>query len=131
MQNLIFHSDLGPSLINYPTPAQDVILRSLPWTIGLLGMSAVIGLGARRRRSARSPAGGAASSGRRSSTNLSIALSHVPFFFVALILVYVFAYSLAAARAIGVRLDDQSRVQSATSSAACSSTASCRRCRSC
>ena len=42
MQKLILHGDLGPSLINYPTPAQTVILRSLPWTIGLLGISAVL-----------------------------------------------------------------------------------------
>jgi peptide/nickel transport system permease protein len=93
MQNLIFHGDLGPSLINYPTPAQDVILRSLPWTIGLLGMAAVISwvLGVLI---------GAIAGWRRGKlgstiiTNLSIALSHVPFFFVALILVYVFAYTL-------------------------------------
>ncbi|HEY0618113.1 MAG TPA: ABC transporter permease [Kribbella sp.] len=93
LNNLVLHGDLGPSLINYPTPAQDVILRSLPWTIGLLGISAVlawvIGI-----------AVGAIAGWRRGrlgsaiATNLSIALSHVPFFFVALILVYVFAYSL-------------------------------------
>jgi peptide/nickel transport system permease protein len=93
MTNLIIHQDLGPSLINYPTPAQDVIMHSLPWTIGLLGISAVlawvIGI-----------AVGAIAGWRRGKfgstvvTNLSIALSHVPFFFVALILVYVFAYTL-------------------------------------
>jgi peptide/nickel transport system permease protein len=93
LNNLVLHGDLGPSLINYPTPAQDVILRSLPWTIGLLGISAVlawvIGI-----------AVGAIAGWRRGkvgsaiATNLSIALSHVPFFFVALILVYIFAYSL-------------------------------------
>jgi peptide/nickel transport system permease protein len=93
MQKLILHGDLGPSLINYPTPAQTVILRSLPWTIGLLGISAVlawifgivIGAIAGWRRN---------KIGSRIATNLSIALSHVPYFFVALILVYIFAYSL-------------------------------------
>jgi peptide/nickel transport system permease protein len=93
MQKLILHGDLGPSLINYPTPAQTVILRSLPWTIGLLGISAVmawifgviIGAIAGWRRGKL---------GSAIATNLSIALSHVPYFFVALILVYVFAYSM-------------------------------------
>lgn len=93
MEKLILHGDLGPSLINYPTPAQDVILRALPWTIGLLGISAVLSwvIGV---------AVGAIAGWRRGKagstiiTNLSIALAHVPFFFVALILVYVFAYTL-------------------------------------
>ncbi|MDX6279275.1 MAG: peptide/nickel transport system permease protein [Kribbellaceae bacterium] len=93
MEKLILHGDLGPSLINYPTPAQDVILRSLPWTIGLLGISAVlswvigiiVGAIAGWRRG---------KAGSAIITNLSIALAHVPFFFVALILVYVFAYTL-------------------------------------
>jgi peptide/nickel transport system permease protein len=93
MEKLILHGDLGPSLINYPTPAQDVILRSLPWTIGLLGISAVlswvigivVGAVAGWRRG---------KAGSAIITNLSIALAHVPFFFVALILVYVFAYTL-------------------------------------
>ncbi|QGN35308.1 ABC transporter permease subunit [Microlunatus sp. Gsoil 973] len=93
MKKLIIDHDFGPSLINYPTPAQDVIMQSLPWTIGLLGISAVIawvaGLGA-----------GAVAGWRRGkpgaevATNLAIMLGHVPFYFVALILVYVFAYSL-------------------------------------
>lgn len=93
MKNLIIHQDLGPSLISYPTPAQDVIRHALPWTIGLLGISAVlawlIGM-----------AVGAIAGWRRGkigssiATNLSIALAHVPFFFVALILVYIFAYSM-------------------------------------
>ena len=93
MRKLILEQDLGPSLINYPTPATEVIMRSLPWTIGLLGLSAVlawvIGLAA-----------GAIAGWRRGklgaevATNASIMLSHVPFYFLALVLVYVFAYSL-------------------------------------
>jgi peptide/nickel transport system permease protein len=91
-QALIGH-DLGPSLLNYPTPAQDVIMRALPWTMGLLGISAVlawvIGLLA-----------GALAGWRRGKvgadliTNLSIALSHVPYYFLALILTFLFAYQL-------------------------------------
>lgn len=93
MRKLFLEQDLGPSLINYPTPAQDVILRSLPWTIGLLGISAVfawvLGLLAGALAGWRRGKKGA-----ELATNLSIILGHVPFYFLALILVYVFAYTL-------------------------------------
>src|SRR5579859_2251717 len=40
--------DLGPALLDYPEPTQIIIMRALPWTIGLLGFSAslawIIGL---------------------------------------------------------------------------------------
>ena len=94
LYKVLFEQDLGPSLINYPTPAQDVIMRALPWTVGLLGLSAVLawvfGLLA-----------GALAGWRRGRpgadlvTNLSIALSHVPYYFLALILTFIFAYQLA------------------------------------
>lgn len=93
LQKLIFEQDLGPSLINYPTPATEVVAQSLPWTMGLLGISAimawVLGLLA-----------GAVAGWRRGkvgaevATTASIALGHVPFYFLALIFVYVFAYTL-------------------------------------
>ncbi|MEQ7127369.1 ABC transporter permease [Actinopolymorpha sp. B11F2] len=93
MYQVLIGHDLGPSLLNYPTPAQDVIMRAMPWTMGLLGISAVlawvIGLLA-----------GALAGWRRGKvgadliTNLSIALSHVPYYFLALILTFVFAYQL-------------------------------------
>ncbi|MFD2083354.1 peptide/nickel transport system permease protein [Actinopolymorpha cephalotaxi] len=94
MYRVLFQQSLGPSLINYPTPAQDVIMRALPWTVGLLGLSAVlawvIGLlvgalaGWRRGKA-----------GADLVTNVAIALSHVPYYFLALILTFVFAYQLA------------------------------------
>jgi peptide/nickel transport system permease protein len=31
-----FQGDLGPSLIAFPTPAMDLVMRALPWTVGLL-----------------------------------------------------------------------------------------------
>ncbi|MBY5591681.1 ABC transporter permease [Rhizobium leguminosarum] len=34
--------DLGPSLSAFPTPVSTIILRSLPWTIGLMTMSTLI-----------------------------------------------------------------------------------------
>jgi peptide/nickel transport system permease protein len=93
LHKVIVEQDFGPSLINYPDPAHEVIFRALPWTIGLLGLSAVLAwvLGL---------ALGAFAAWRRGRwggellTNASIALSHVPFYFLALILTFVFAYQL-------------------------------------
>ncbi len=93
MQRLIFERDLGPSLINYPTPAFEVVAQSLPWTVGLLGISAVLAF-------VLGILAGAVAGWRRgkigaeTATTASIALGHVPFYFLALILVYVFSYLL-------------------------------------
>jgi len=42
MGRVIFTRDFGPSLTMYPVPVKDLIATSLPWTIGLLGISTVI-----------------------------------------------------------------------------------------
>lgn len=93
MYKVLFEHDMGPSLLNYPTPAQDVIFRALPWTLGLLGIASVlawviglvIGAFAGWRRG---------KVGADLLTNLSIVLSHVPFYFLALLLVFLFANQL-------------------------------------
>ncbi len=41
MNNLL-HGNLGLSISHYPTPVSEVIAQSLPWTIGLVGMSTII-----------------------------------------------------------------------------------------
>ena len=43
MYQLVFHQNFGPSLVSYPDPAQDVIGRALPWTVGLLLIATIIG----------------------------------------------------------------------------------------
>jgi peptide/nickel transport system permease protein len=45
MYQLIVQRDLGPSLLSFPTPSQDLIAQSLPWTIGLLGLATLISPG--------------------------------------------------------------------------------------
>lgn len=35
----LFTGDFGPSLIAYPTPAMELIMTALPWTVGLLSVS--------------------------------------------------------------------------------------------
>ena len=68
MTQLVLHRNFGPSLLEYPTPAQDVVAHALPWTIGLLFTSALVAwvlgtlLGAfagwrRNSRISRSPPG--------------------------------------------------------------------------
>ncbi|MGV8832757.1 MAG: ABC transporter permease [Devosia sp.] len=36
------HGDLGPSLIAFPTPAMELVMRALPWTMGLMFSSIII-----------------------------------------------------------------------------------------
>lgn len=94
LNQLFIERDLGPALVNYPTSAQVGILRALPWTIGLLGLSAVFAfvLGILL---------GAIVGWLRGKwyaewlTMVSTALSHVPFYFVGLMMVFFFAYRLA------------------------------------
>ena len=128
MQKLILHGDLGPSLINYPTPAQTVILRSLPWTIGLLGISAVLAwiLGI-----AIGAVAGAARQGRLRDRHQSVdrAVSRAVFF-VALVLVYIFAYSMVCCRPDRRTTPTSIRGSVRSSSAVCSSTGCCQACRS-
>ncbi|MCS7220259.1 MAG: ABC transporter permease [Anaerolineae bacterium] len=93
LSNVFLHLNFGPSLIAFPTPAIEHILRALPWTIGLLGLSTVIawtlgfvigGLVGFRRDSPISA----------TLTNLAIVLSQIPPYFMALALLFLLAYSL-------------------------------------
>lgn len=38
----LFHGDFGLSFTFFPTPVMEVVLQSLPWTIGLVGVATVI-----------------------------------------------------------------------------------------
>lgn len=93
MQQLIINRDLGPSLLSFPTSSQVIIFRALPWTIGLLGFATIIswvlGLILGALVGWKRDKGGA-----EWMTNIAIALSHIPYYFVALILVFVLAYNL-------------------------------------
>lgn len=94
MYQLVIKHTMGPSLISYPTPSQQIIANAIPWTIGLLGLATVIsfilglGFGA---------IVGWKPSKRWSSliTDVSIAISHIPFYFLALIGLFFLAYRFA------------------------------------
>jgi len=88
---IFLHRDFGPSIISYPVPAATLIFRALPWTLGLLGSATILAwlvgvLGgtfvgwARRSRFAGF------------ITNFALLISHVPAYFVALFLLFFFAY---------------------------------------
>jgi peptide/nickel transport system permease protein len=85
--------DFGPSVLSYPTPATDLIIRALPWTLALIGISTILGwligvllgtLIAWKRKSRWA----------EWSTNFTLAFSHIPAYFVALMLVIFLAYRL-------------------------------------
>jgi peptide/nickel transport system permease protein len=42
LRNIASGFDLGPSFVAYPTPTRDLIMRHLPWTLGLVTTSIVI-----------------------------------------------------------------------------------------
>jgi len=94
VSNVLFRFDFGPSLVAFPTPAQELIFRALPWTIGLLGLSVIISwifgiiIGGLVGWMRASPVSNAL-------TTFAIAFSQVPQYIVALILLFLFAFTLA------------------------------------
>jgi peptide/nickel transport system permease protein len=93
ISNVFLRFDFGPSLTAFPTHAQVLILQALPWTLGLLGFSILIawllgvilgGIVGWRRDFP----------GAQVITTVAIALAQVPQYFVALFLIFIFAYGL-------------------------------------
>jgi peptide/nickel transport system permease protein len=93
MKQLIFNWNLGPSYLNYPTPAQILIMRALPWTIGLLGLATVIAWIIGNLL-------GSIVGWKRGTkfdeilTPIALITSQIPYYIIALLLVLVFGYYL-------------------------------------
>ncbi len=93
LYNVVVKQNLGPSFINFPTPVQDLLIRRIPWTLGLMGVSVltawILGLLV-----------GAAAGWFRNFpisswlTNLSILLSQIPSYLIAIFLVLFLAYEI-------------------------------------
>lgn len=89
----LFHGNLGISVTYFPTPVATVIAQSLPWTLALVGVSAVLSFLAGTLL-------GVFAAWRRGSwldTTLSPVLtffSAIPYFWLALIVVYVLGFLL-------------------------------------
>ena len=88
----VFHGDLGVSVSYFPAKVSDVIASSLPWTIALVGIAtiiaAVIGV------TLGSLVGWKPGTWLDSLVPATTLLAAVPYFWLALILVYVFATTL-------------------------------------
>ncbi len=94
LRNVFLRGNLGVSFISFPTPAQRLIAQALPWTIGLFGVAVIIawsiGILAgmalgwfRRARAAQWLA------------TLALIFSQIPYYLLALGLVFTFAYGMA------------------------------------
>ena len=92
MYQLIFKHNMGPSLLAYPTPSLVLVGRAVPWTVGLLGLSAVIAwfLGVILGALAGWTRGSRISS---TLTYSGLAAAHLPAYFIALILLLLFAFN--------------------------------------
>lgn len=91
LEQLVFHHNFGPSLLDYPESAQSVVAKALPWTIGLLLSSAIIAW-------VSGTVLGALAGWRRGTrlseavTWVSVAIAPIPFYFVGLVAVFLCAY---------------------------------------
>jgi peptide/nickel transport system permease protein len=91
--NDLFHGNLGLSIAYYPTPVAEVIGTGLPWTLGLVGTAAVISF-------LLGTALGAIAAWRRGSwfdtvfSPLLTFFQAIPYFWLALILLYVLGLEL-------------------------------------
>lgn len=89
----LLRGNLGPSFASFPTPVLSLISRSLPWTVGLLALTALISW------SVGTLLGGIASyRGRglwiRIFEMFSNAVRPIPYYIFALVLLIIFAYVL-------------------------------------
>ncbi|MBA2247535.1 MAG: ABC transporter permease, partial [Chloroflexia bacterium] len=90
-QRMLLDFDFGPSVLSYPTPATDLIVRAIPWTVGLIGVATLLGwlIGV---------LAGTLVAWKRDTriaewiTNVCLVLSHIPAYFVALVLIIFLAY---------------------------------------
>ena len=90
----LLRGDLGPSIMAFPTTVQELLVTALPWTMGLLLVATVISwvLG--------NLLGAIVGWRRESKVNsaivvVSLGLNQIPYYFVALLLVFFFSYNLS------------------------------------
>jgi peptide/nickel transport system permease protein len=83
--------DFGPSMISFPTPARELVLRFLPWTIGLLTFTTILSwvIG--------NILGALASLFRKSSASkilrgVALTVYPIPYYILALILIFLLCY---------------------------------------
>lgn len=91
MKRVLLTQDFGPSLTMYPVPVKDIIADSLPWTLGLLGVTTIISwiignavglLAGIKKDKAYS----------KVLETIAICIYPIPYYIFALILIMLFAY---------------------------------------
>jgi len=93
IRRVFLEFDFGPSFLNFPNPAQDLIWRRLPWSIGFLGLATLMAW-------AVGIVAGTLVGWKRGTKldsalfSLALCMSQIPYYLVALLLVLVFAYLL-------------------------------------
>lgn len=85
--------DLGHSIAYYPSRTSDIIAGALPWTIGLLATTTLLGFAVGTILGALTVWRGAAAFYRWLVPFLMI-FSAIPFYLIGLVLIYVFAHEL-------------------------------------
>jgi peptide/nickel transport system permease protein len=85
--------NFGVSYSYYPVPVKDLIMSSLPWTIGLVGISTIISFFLGTFLGIKSGWNRDKASGTFITT-ISLIIRAFPYFWLALILLYVFGYLL-------------------------------------
>ena len=120
----VTHGDLGVSVTYYPASVGDIIGQTLPWTITLIGLATIIsfilGIGLGQL------AGWKRGSWLDSLVPATTLLAAVPYFWLALILVYLFASHAALVPAPGRLRRHSGPGWNWASSVGASTTACCR-----
>ena len=99
--------DLGQSIAYYPSRTTDMIASALPWTIGLLTTTTVLGFVLGTIVGALTVWRGSSAVYRYLVPFLMV-FSAIPFYLIGLVLVYVFAYQLGwfpLSGGVGIRTD--------------------------
>ena len=123
------HGEFGVSYTYFPYTVTDMIGRPLPWTIVLVGVTTILASSS-APCSARGRPGGATACSTPSSASARL-LGTLPFFWIALLLIYVFAFKLSwFPDGGGFGGGSSTRLELGVHLTTPSSTASCRRCRS-
>ncbi|MFB9328075.1 ABC transporter permease [Paenibacillus aurantiacus] len=89
----LLHGNLGVSYFNYPTEVKDVIASALPWTIGIVLIATLLSYGIGWLIAIR----GALKPGSwfdQTALGISFFINSVPYFWVGILFILLFAYKL-------------------------------------
>jgi peptide/nickel transport system permease protein len=91
----VFKGNLGYSIMAFPTTVTELIMRSLPWTIGLLLTTTLVSWGVGTLIGAIAGWRGEESKLSKIFSPLALVLYTIPYWLLAMILIFMLAYTLA------------------------------------